>query len=660
MPRPRFSIALKIAFSSLLPLFVGILFCSLVGVSLVNSRIAVQAQEKVRTDLNTAREVYHTEAEHIRNVVRFAATFPVLSEDIALNNSKRVVSFISTLRKNEELDILTLVDRSGRVLFRARNSLVKGDMLAENQLVARALKGETVAGTDIMASAQIIKEGADLARQATIPLVATPMAHPGTKKIEQAGMFLVASVPVKNRSGTIVGAIYGGVLLNGNNQLVDKIKKIVYEGVQFQGDDVGTATIFLDDVRISTNVLKPDAQRAIGTKLSAEVYDRVMVEKLKWVGRAFVVKDYYFTAYEPISDISGRVVGSLYVGMLEKPYSAVKRELFLLFGLVLLAGSLLGIAVSGFISSRLARPIRELMDMVKRFTSGERGVQIKVISNDEVGDLADEFNSMSKALVLQDEQIHRLNRYLQEKVQERTAELEKKNVLLEQTREELVRAEKLAAVGELAAGVAHEINSPMAIIRGNAELLQMELPEEHPSREEVDIIAQQVSRVERIVASLLQFARKEQKNTDSFALEQLLEEILGNIKYLAPPGNITIIRNYAAEIPPLAGDPHQLRQVFTNLIINALQAMTEGGELTVATAISKEADSCQVLISDSGSGITQENLEHIFNPFFTTKASGTGLGLAVSYGIVKDHGGDITVQSEIGKGSRFTVTLPLG
>lgn len=656
---PRLSIRKKLTIGSLLPLFVAILFCSMAGIYIIDTRINVLAQEKVRTDLNSAREVYSNEISHIRDVIRFSAGMPYAAEAVTASKRKVITNLLSDMKMNEQLDVLTLVDSRGVVLLRAGNPQACGDKLDKDFFVSKALHGDVIAGSQILPAERLQREGIDLAHRAAIEVIPTEHAKPGIKKNETSGMVMAASAPVRDHLGNVIGALYGAVLLNGNNSVVDRIKKNVFEGVQFNGKDVGTATIFLDDTRISTNVQTMEGKRAVGTRLSAEVYNRVILNREKWVDRAFVVNDWYFTAYEPLFDVSGAVIGSLYVGMLEQPHTALKKKIGLLFAGILLAGSLFGIAISGYIGNLLSRPIRELKGLVQRFSSGELDVRIEKSSGDEIGELAEEFNTMAAALRQREYAIIQLNRSLEVKVQERTAELEEKNQLLLKTQGELVKAEKLAAVGELAAGVAHEINNPMAIIRGNAEVLLFDLQTGHPNREEAEIIAHQVARVEGIVGNLLSFARHQRKALKPVALDQILEDILRQVKHHVPMSGIEVRREYGMGTLDIEGDENQLGQVFTNLIVNAVQSMNHGGVLNIRTIIDNEASVCRTEIEDSGDGIPLEHVNDIFTPFFTTRESGTGLGLSVSYGIVRNHGGVIAVRSEPGTGSLFAVTLPL-
>lgn len=655
----RNSIKAKLTAATLIPLCCAIFACWLVGVFILNNRIVSQTRDKVRNDLNTGREIYHHELDQIRTVVRFAAASPFTAEAIRSEKADRIAPTTLPLLKNEHLDILAAVDATGKVLYRAQNPTVAGDYLSNNQFIQAALKGKIVSGTTIFPPNVLRAEGNGLADRARIRVLPTPQTTPQPERIEESGLVLIAAAPVRDPGGTVVGALYGGVLLNNNNRIVDRIKEIVYEGVKFGGTDIGGATIFMGDLRIATNVTTNSGKRAIGTRMSEQVFKQVILNRQKWLDRAFVVSDWSFTAYEPILSLQGVPIGALYVGMPERPYSAIKFNLGLLYSGVLLFGTIIGIAASGLIGSRLARPVRVLEQAAKRIAAGERDIEIAVESHDEIGSLANEFKRMASTLQLREEAISDLNRGLEQKVQARTAELEEKNRLLIQTRAELVRAEKLAAIGELAAGVSHEINNPLAIIRGNAELLQMAIPPESDSREEVETIYQQVGRMERIVANLLSFARQQRKSLGKVDINGLLREIIDQIGFQVPLAGIAIDDRSAPDLPTIDGDADQLRQVFTNLLLNGVQAMEGDGTLTLTTSMDTVEGTCTIAIGDTGCGIPPHKLQEVFNPFFTTKENGTGLGLSVSYGIIRDHGGKIEVQSEVGQGSIFTVTLPL-
>lgn len=658
MEKRRFPIRTKLTIATILPLLVAILICSLAGFSILLAKIGAQAQEKVRGDLNAAREIYQHEIDHLRDIVRFSAAAPYVADSLTKRDGSGMAAVLEPLLKSEKLDLFTAVDASGTVLFRSQNPTVHGDDMSADFLVRKALQGEATAGTAVLTRRRLELEGELLAKRAVIKVIPTRHAKASGKAVEETGMFMIAASPVRDRSGTVVGALYCGIMLNNSTELVDRIKAVVYEGVRHEGRDVGAATIFLNDLRIATNVSAVDNRRAIGSRLSAEVYNRVVLRKEKWLDRAFVVNDWYFSAYEPIISLEGAPIGALYVGMLEKPFTRLKFKMIVLISCVLMFGGLMGVLVARGVASRLARPIKELESLAARVAAGERGVCIEKQSEDEIGDLADEFNRMSAALTDQEKEIRELNRGLEAKVLLRTAELDEKSALLVQAQQELAKVERLAAVGELAAGVAHEINNPLAIIRGNAELVQMALPPDSASQEELEIITSQVGRVERIVSNLLKFASREKKRLCSLSVAVMLEEILAQIGHQVPLQGIAVQTEIAGGAE-LEADADQLRQVFTNLVLNGIQAMPDGGQLTVSARTDAEAGTCEVTVSDTGIGICAEQLEKIFNPFFTTRSAGTGLGLSVSYGIVKDHGGEISVKSKPGVGSSFTVKLPL-
>ncbi len=227
----------------------------------------------------------------------------------------------------------------------------------------------------------------------------------------------------------------------------------------------------------------------------------------------------------------------------------------------------------------------------------------------------------------------------------------------------LVRSAKLAAVGEMAAGVAHELNNPLTTVAGFAELILDELPEDFPQREDVAIVLQEAQRARDVVRRLLDFSRQGELLRSEADINEVLADVLALVHHLARTSGVETRVQLWHEMPVVRIDRNQMQQVFLNIIHNAIQAMPSGGELVIQTQVEKRADGpwIAVVVRDSGEGIQAEHLGQIFEPFFTTKPSGhgTGLGLSVSYGIVADHGGFIEVESKPGAGSTFTVWLPV-
>ena len=231
--------------------------------------------------------------------------------------------------------------------------------------------------------------------------------------------------------------------------------------------------------------------------------------------------------------------------------------------------------------------------------------------------------------------------------------------------EQLRRSDRLAAVGVLAAGVAHEVRNPLVGIRAAAQLMERELAFPPSLREFTGIIIRQVDRLNRIVSELLSFAGQQPLQRRPCNINQTLEEALHLLGSTLEGARIAVVRRYDPEVPPVAGDPDRLLQVFLNLARNGVEAMAEGGELTVRTRFERVAPQCGgraaavAEITDRGAGIPPEVQRHLFNPFFTTKHGGTGLGLPISVRIVEEHGGTIEVVSRVGEGSTFRVLLPL-
>jgi two-component system, NtrC family, sensor kinase len=646
MERVRISIRRKLLFATLLPLTVAILLCWLIGSLLITDRVFRQAQLKVLSDLNSARRVYDDEVNHLGSIVKVAGMGQEMAASIASGRFTAMKPLLQQLLREEGLSFLNVIDAHGQVLYRTANPDLRGDGLGNDPLVAGALKGKLTGATQVYPPGRLALENPSFATAAAVAIKPTPHARPVSHDIEQRGLLLVAAAPVRTADNRIVGVLQAGRLLNRDNRVVDTITRTV-----FDREGGGAATVFLGDMRIATNVRDASGDRATGTLMSREVASVVLDRGERWSDRAFVLSDWFISAYEPLRDPAGKIVGALYVGMPERPLLKMRTSLNLIFAGVLLLVSCIGIGISGWISRRLAMPVRALAEAARRMAAGERIEPIRSAGNDEIGLLADEFNQMAF-------EVTSLKENLEEKVAERTLQLEEKSSQLLNAQKELSRAERLAGLGLLAAGVAHEINNPLAIIRGNAELLQTSIPPESEDREEVDAIVDEAVRIGRIVGNLRTFSRSGLKQVCRFALGDVLDDILDQVGHQMPLERYRLTRKYSGRDVTIEGDEDQLRQVFTNLILNGLQAMPEGGELTLDLELCGEGEMVCVTVRDQGCGINQEHMEKLFTPFFTTKARGTGLGLAVSYGIVRDHGGEILVESS-GDGTKFEVVLPL-
>ncbi|MDT8419409.1 MAG: cache domain-containing protein [Desulfuromonadales bacterium] len=646
VPQKGMSIRGKMTLAALTPLVTILLLVSFAAFYLINGWIVGNTQQQIRNDLSAAHEVLHHEELRISNIVRFTVSMDRLARALTEGDLQFISEELEIIRQREGLDLLTLTDETGKII-RAEEVVDKGAPLS---FARQVLRGDEFSGTVLLTPAEMLREAPDLAARALIRHNDIPGAD------ERRGMVLIGAAPLRNRQQEVIGCLYGGILLNGNLTLIDRIKDVVYGEKRYEGTEIGSATIFLEGLRIATTIRLKNGDRALGTEISREVADAVLEDKQTWLARARVVDEWYLTAYEPILGPAGQAIGVLYVGQLEEPFNALKRKISLLLVGLLLLGGTLGLLLSLAIARRLSRPLQQLAASAKRVAAGDTEILLPITSHDEIGHLTRTFNQMTATLRERDQRLLGLNRELEGKVQQRTAELEEKGLQLIRAQEKLLHNEKLAAIGSLAAGVAHEINNPTAIIRGNVELLQMILADGAPGREETDEILKQTERVSMITRNLLSFAREQVVTPEQVQLNDLLEEILAQLSHQVSLRDIQVVRAFSPSLPPVEGDRERLRQVFTNVLLNAVQAMDGRGTLSLGSHAGDR--SVRITIQDSGPGLSDDLRGKIFNPFFTTKSNGTGLGLSVSYGIVQAHGGSIDVFSGEEGGAVFQVHLP--
>jgi len=633
----KISLRAKLIFYFVVVILIVGLISAWVGVHFIGNTIISQAKSNVRLDLNSAREIYQKNLDRIQDLVRLTAVRYFLVQSICNGDLDVVKKELGRIKTEESLDIFTLTDRHGVVLFRSANPPLWGDDQKGDEIVAKVLQQKKmIAATTIAREKELAKEGKKLVEQALIHIVPTPKARSETEDEETSGLMLKAAAPVLDEQGELVGVLYGGKLINRNYEIVDKIRDTVYRGEIYKGEEIGRSTIFKQDIRISTNVLMDDSSRAIGTRVSKEVYDQVIGRGLPWIERAFVVKKWYFTAYEPIRSISGDIIGILSVGIVEDKFTDLRRATVLVFLGIALAGIIVATIISCFLSHRILKPIKRLVSASQNLAQGDWEQKVRIGSNDEIGQLGVTFNFMADSLKDREEE------------------------LKERAQQTIMESERLATIGQLAAGVAHELNNPLGGILLFSNLLLEKAPQGDPIRADLQRIVNETERCQKIVAGLLEFSRQTRLEVAAVDLNQLLKNTLDLVVNQKIFHDIKIVKKLNHVLPKVIVDVGQIQQVFINIILNAAEAMDGSGRLTVSTSVGGEKY-VEALFEDTGPGISPEIEKKIFDPFFTTKprGKGTGLGLSIAYGIVRKHNGSIKVKSRTGKGCIFKIKLPV-
>jgi two-component system NtrC family sensor kinase len=392
-------------------------------------------------------------------------------------------------------------------------------------------------------------------------------------------------------------------------------------------------------VRISTNVKGKDGSRAIGTQLSEDVYEQVFEKGLSWTHRAFVVNNWYIAAYEPIKNTKGDIIGVLSVGLLEDKFTDMRKKAVAIFLGIMLAGMIIALIVSNFLAKSFLQPIKGLISASDQWAKGDLDYQIKITRKNEMAELEKTFNLMASSLKERDDKLR------------------------EYTDQQIMKSEQLATLGQLAAGVAHEINNPLGTISLYTQMVLDDLGKDNDScRENLAVVMKQTNRAGRIVKDLLEYARQSEPEMRILNINDVVRKAIAITTHPAELQDISFTTHLLPELPDIQGDTDKLQQVFVNIIINAVQVMVEGGTITVSTRLAEDGKIVEIEISDTGCGIPQEHLSKLFDPFFSTKKTGegTGLGLSVSLGIIQKHNGTIDVKSKVDEGSIFVISLPAG
>jgi len=630
----------KIIFSFLIVVIVGGSVALSLGIVLYGKTVLERAQQRVKMDLSSAWMVYNQRIETLALLVQLTAKRDILIEEFKQKNFSRLQSLLEKVRIDNNLDFLALTDARGFVVVRGRYPFKAGDDQSNDVMVAQSLEGKYISGTQILPQELLNKEGERLAEQAFMLFVKTPRAAPRARDRETDGMVIKAAVPVFDNNDELLGVLYGGILLNRNYEIVDRIKDVVYKSETYQGKETGTATIFKWDLRISTNVKNSKGLRAIGTRVSEDVYRKVLENGEPFIGRAYVVNANYITAYEPIRDVTGIILGILYVGILEQPFIDMRNQVVLFFLGIALVGVVVALIIGYFLARSISKPIEKLAYATYEVSQGNFPATLDVASEDEIGQLAQSFLYMSQSLKQTMSDLKELNkRYL-----------------------------------GLLGFTTHELKQPLGVLKGYLIMLQDETLGKLSTTLQKEAILEMRSNVNTLNDMIQKYLQLTKIEAGKLVVEKkqinLFEEAIAPV--LEGESSQLDIKNMKIDFEgrekieqlTVTADPILMRIVFSNLITNAIKYSITGGKITLGF---REKNGCyRFNVKNEGPGIPENKLTLVFEKFVRIdykelgKQLGTGLGLYNTKEIIEKHGGTIWAESEEGKWADFIFEIPKG
>jgi signal transduction histidine kinase len=610
----------KLRTELIVPYIILTLLIAMVGTFVVTRLVTSSIRERfvnqmVEASRVAADGVIRQEQNNL-SILRLLVFTEGVSSALAQHDAEALQKLLLPLALNHRNELITAVASDGReVLTLAYNPQTQqyesssGADFSQIDLVTNILQGQTDATGDKFAG-----------------LLSTP--H---------GPYLLTTAPVRTASDEIVGAILIGTRLS---TLLSDLKAQTYADI---------ITLDRQGHLLETTLPKPEggytelehAAASVGPIGSAATHD------LQLYGRDYQIA---FTPLVIRQQTAGNIGVVLPSNYLVDTASTSRNTFSLFFAFITVAVIVLGY----LLSTNIARPILRLRALSQAVAAGDLDQKTELDRPDEIGELAEAFDTMTLHLRERTDEAARL---YAETVQ-RNMELAEINARLQTTQQQLVQSEKLAAVGQLTAGIVHDVKNPLTVIKGMAESLQDE-PELQPyANRELALIRESATKANQIVSDLLTFSRQSTPEMQQQDLKSTVEAALRITAYLTRKANVQVSTALPEQSAYMTYDAQQIEQVVVNLIQNATQAMPKGGTLRVS--LSQAAEAVALAVQDTGVGIPPENLTRIFDPFFTTKPAGegTGLGLSVSYGIIARHHGRIDVDSNVGQGTTFTILLP--
>ena len=585
---------------------------SFLGIKIINDDIIARAQRQIKHDIEVARVVFNGEIDAIKSAFNL---IPV-DADFAEVKNKLGLDYLYRVGKEEEGSV-------------------------KSEIVRQAFAGKSLGGIRIVEKDELARMGGELYTRSEIRIRPTLKSRPITATVLDRAMVIGYAMPIVDEGGKVTSVMFGGKIINRNFVLVDKIRDLVFENRLYGGKPVGTVTIFLDDVRIATNVLDGAGHRAIGTMVSETVYKKVLLEGQSWLDRAFVVTDWYLTAYEPLKNINNQTIGMLYVGTLEAPFRDLGRRILLIFLAIIFGMTILGLFLSYALAFVIARPLIHMLEATSKIAHGDLSHRLGVTGSIvELNRLADSFNEMSRML------------------QEREESLKVSNEKLAQ-----LNASYLDLVGF----VSHELKGVLGSLVMTIYALKDGYLGELNGKQKnaIDATARTLGHFETMVKNYLDLSRIEKgeltvSKTNLNLRDDVLAPAINNFDRQIHEKNITL-KNMVPAGMKLKADKNLLLIVFNNLLSNALKYGTDGGTIMIESFCQR--GEITVRFFNEGLPIKEAQKEFLFKKFSRLpgceKIKGTGLGLFIVRQIIEKHGGHISVEPG-NRGNTFVFTLQDG
>ncbi len=550
---------------------------------------------------------------------------------------KKLANRLSEELIDRDLDFVVVTDRAGKIYTEVNDSIQFDDLLVEYDFVRKALSGLPSWGIAISE-----KKGNN--KNQTVYLKAT---EPLYDKMQYH----------------ILGTITLGIIINDNRSLISEIKNI-------SGSEI---IITLKDgnlIASSIENIPPQLLKSISSAGETDLPRTININQAKYFPLKFSLKKEGDTG-------PGKIF--LFNLLSQKSFIRARDSLLmeLLLGFINFAVTIIFLLI--LFIRRITHPIQKLRSDMAQLEKGNLGIRTQVKSRDEIGLLAESFNKMTEQL--QKTTVSRNELIKEIEARKKTEEdLQQAYCQLRETQEQLMQAEKLSAVGQLATGVSHEVKNPLAIITQCAEFLRSEIgPDQKTQFEAIEAINNAVNRADKIIHDLLDFSRIPGLQFNPIDINNTIDSSIELAQHQLKFAKIQIVKEYDNNLPFAPGDENQIKQVFINIILNAAQAMSEGGQITIKTyskvltqvgeGIGRRTTDIfkigtRVVVAevvDTGTGIPQDKLKRVFEPFFTTKKTGqgVGLGMSITKSIIDSHRGLIGIESEVGKGTKITIILPV-